>query len=52
MLIIYRISEESEPRNKEFSLGLSSVADSTCIGVAGLTSLYLHKWICSLPLPD
>ena len=47
----YRISTETEPRHKEFSLGISSLADSSCIGLAGVLSIYLHSWICSMPSP-
>jgi len=47
----YRISMEVDERNKEFSLGISSLADSASIGFAGVASIYLHSWICALPSP-
>eukprot|EP00088_Acartia_fossae_P016176 TRINITY_DN1903_c0_g1_i7.p1 TRINITY_DN1903_c0_g1~~TRINITY_DN1903_c0_g1_i7.p1 ORF type:complete len:440 (+),score=40.78 TRINITY_DN1903_c0_g1_i7:24-1343(+) len=46
----YRISLESSAREKEFSLGVSSLADSGFIGLAGFVSIYLHTWICALPV--
>jgi len=45
----HRISEESSDREKEFSLGISSVADSSAIAIAGLVALPLHNWICKMP---
>ena len=47
--IMFRISTECEPRRKEFSLGIASLADSTAIGLAGLVAVGLHNWICSIP---
>jgi len=47
----YRISTEVDERHKEFSLGISSLADSASIGFAGLASIHLHSWICSMPSP-
>ena len=46
----FRISEESEDRDKQFALGIASLADSSAIGVAGLAALPLHNLICDLPL--
>ena len=46
----FRISEESEDRDKQFALGIASLADSSAIGVAGLVALPLHNLICDLPL--
>ena len=46
----FRISEESEDRDKQFALGIASLADSSAIGVAGLVALPLHNVICDLPL--
>ena len=45
----HRISQESIDREREFSLGISSLADSTAIGLAGVVALPLHNWICNLP---
>eukprot|EP00092_Neocalanus_flemingeri_P032193 GFUD01034989.1.p1 GENE.GFUD01034989.1~~GFUD01034989.1.p1 ORF type:complete len:425 (-),score=70.86 GFUD01034989.1:138-1412(-) len=45
----HRISQESKDREREFSLGISSVADSSAIGLAGIVALPLHNWICKLP---
>jgi len=45
----HRISEESSDREREFSLGISSLADSSAIAVAGLVALPLHNWICKMP---
>ena len=44
-----RISEESSDREREFSLGISSLADSSAIAIAGLVALPLHNWICKMP---
>lgn len=46
----HRVSEESEDREREFSLGISSLADSSAIGMAGVVALPLHNWICKMPL--
>ena len=46
----HKISEESNDRDREFSLGISSLADSTAIGFAAISALPLHNWICDLPL--
>lgn len=46
----HRISEESEERSREFSLGITSVADSVSIAVAGLVALPLHNIICDMPV--
>lgn len=45
----HRISEESSDREREFSLGISSLADSSAIAIAGLVALPLHNWICKMP---
>jgi len=45
----HRISEESSDREREFSMGISSLADSSAIAVAGLVALPLHNWICKMP---
>ena len=44
------ISQESQKRNREFSLGIASVADSLAIALAGFTALPLHNWICNMPI--
>ena len=46
----HRISEESEQRSREFSLGITSVADSISIAVAGFVALPLHNIICDMPV--
>ena len=46
----FRISEESEARDKQFALGIASLADSSAIGLAGLAALPLHNIICDLPV--
>ena len=35
---------------REFALGITSVADSISIAMAGFAALPLHNWICNLPL--
>jgi len=47
----YRISTEAKQEEKEFSLGISSLADSSAIGFAGAAALPLHNYICGLPPP-
>ena len=47
----HRISEEREERSREFSLGITSVADSLSIAVAGFVALPLHNFICDMPIP-
>ena len=46
----HKISNESSERDREFSLGISSIADSIAIGLAGLSALPLHNWICDVPI--
>jgi len=46
----HRISEDSRDSEREFSLGIASLADSTAIGLAGLAALPIHNLICDLPL--
>jgi len=46
----HKISQETEEQNREFSLGIASLADSTAIGLAGLSALPIHNWICEIPL--
>ena len=46
----HRISEESEERSREFSLGITSVADSLSIAAAGVVALPLHNIICDMPV--
>ena len=48
----FRISEESQQSDKQFSLGIASLADSSAIGLAGLAALPLHNLICDLPVPS
>ena len=47
----YRISTEVAREEKEFSLGIVSLADSAGITLAGLLALPLHNSICKLPPP-
>ncbi|XP_035770428.1 battenin [Neolamprologus brichardi] len=42
------ISEETEDRHREFSMAAASVGDSLGITVAGLISLPVHTYFCSL----
>ena len=46
----FRISQESQDRDKQFALGIASLADSSAIGLAGLAALPLHNLICDLPV--
>ena len=46
----HRISEESDERSREFSLGITSVADSLSIAAAGVVALPLHNIICDMPV--
>ena len=48
----FRISEETQQSDKQFSLGIASLADSSAIGLAGLAALPLHNLICDLPVPS
>ncbi|RWS17713.1 Battenin-like protein [Dinothrombium tinctorium] len=42
----YRISVESSPRHKEFSMSVTTLADSTGIMLAGFTSIPAHNALC------
>ena len=44
----HRISEESEERSREFSLGITSVSDSLAVALAGIVALPLHNIICDM----
>ena len=46
----FRISQETEESDKQFALGIASLADSSAIGLAGLAALPLHNLICDLPV--
>jgi len=46
----YRISVETEPQRKEFSLGIASLGDTLGICLAGFFSIALHNWICDIPV--
>lgn len=47
----YRISREARKEEKEFSLGIACLADSTAIGFAGAVALPLHNYICAMAPP-
>jgi len=47
----YRISREVKKEEKEFSLGIACLADSTAIGFAGAAALPLHDYICAMAPP-
>ncbi|RWS17715.1 hypothetical protein B4U79_13995 [Dinothrombium tinctorium] len=44
--IFYRISVESAPRHKEFSMSVTTLVDSTGIMLAGFTSIPAHNALC------
>lgn len=48
----YRISIEVPAEDKQFSLGITSFADSIGISLAGILAIYAHNIICDLPLPS
>ncbi|XP_971061.2 battenin isoform X1 [Tribolium castaneum] len=48
----YRISTEVREENKQFSMAITSFADSIGITLAGIVSIYAHNAICSLPKPQ
>jgi battenin len=41
----YRISCDSKPEFREFSMGVTSVADSVGIAISGVTSIFLQPWL-------
>ncbi|RZC35719.1 CLN3 domain containing protein [Asbolus verrucosus] len=47
----YRISYEVPEENKQFSMAITSFSDSIGITLAGITAIYAHNAICSLPPP-
>ncbi|XP_076314615.1 battenin-like [Tachypleus tridentatus] len=46
----YRISQEVESENREFSMGVSSVGDVIGIAAAGAVAFPVHDALCKLPL--
>jgi len=44
----YKISSEVSPENREFSMGIASLADSIGIATAGIVSLPVHDALCKL----
>ncbi|XP_044257621.1 battenin isoform X2 [Tribolium madens] len=48
----YRISTEVREENKQFSMAITSFADSIGITLAGIVSIYVHNAICALPMPQ
>ncbi|XP_063929498.1 battenin isoform X2 [Zophobas morio] len=47
----YRISTEVKEEHKQFSMAITSFADSIGITLAGVVAIYAHNAICSLPMP-
>lgn len=43
----YRISQEVPPKHREFSMGVTSMADSCGIALAGATALPTHNALCT-----
>ncbi|RZC35953.1 CLN3 domain containing protein [Asbolus verrucosus] len=48
----YRISSEVREEKKQFSMAITSFADSIGITLAGIVAIYAHNGICSLPMPQ
>ncbi|XP_012280291.1 battenin [Orussus abietinus] len=48
----YRMSKEVPPDDREFSLGITALADSIGITLAGWMSMPVHNAICKLPRPE
>ncbi|XP_072026416.1 battenin-like [Amphiura filiformis] len=42
----YRISQESSPKDKEFSMGVTTISDSSGITLAALSAIPLHNALC------
>lgn len=47
----YRMSHEVPERERNFALGVVSVADSIGIALAGVFAIPAHNALCSLPAP-
>ncbi|PSN40420.1 Battenin [Blattella germanica] len=47
----YRISTEVPYERREFSMGITSLADAIGIGLAGAIALPVHDILCALPKP-
>uniref|UniRef100_A0A1B6DN77 Battenin n=1 Tax=Clastoptera arizonana TaxID=38151 RepID=A0A1B6DN77_9HEMI len=45
----YRIAAEVPPEKREFSMAITSLADSIGITLAGFLSMPIHNYICDLP---
>ena len=39
------------PEKREFSMAMSSVADTLGISAAGFLAIPVHNWLCQLPAP-
>ncbi|KAH0812387.1 hypothetical protein GEV33_010404 [Tenebrio molitor] len=48
----YRISTEVREEKKQFSMAITSFADTIGITLAGIVAIYAHNAICSLPMPQ
>ncbi|CAH0562437.1 unnamed protein product [Brassicogethes aeneus] len=48
----YTISAEVPEENKQFSMAMTSFADSCGITLAGIFSMLAHNKICDIPLPN
>jgi battenin len=46
----YRISREVPAPYKQYSMNLVASSDSIGIILAGFMSIYVHNWICQLPV--
>lgn len=46
----YRVSQEISEPHKEYAMGVTTLADSFGITVAGLIAIPIHNAICSLPV--
>ncbi|XP_077869378.1 battenin-like, partial [Saccoglossus kowalevskii] len=44
----FRISKEVKPEHKEFSMSVTSVADTTGVAISAFISVRVHNYLCSL----